>query len=197
MPLGGRHSLRYSWGLVHLPTPLGGVGIGPDIPGGWCTCPRPWGLYTQAGLVLEWSLPLATPSKGQACGQIVNVHCLQTATWRNLTSPCSKTLLRTLRFSHIVHSCHQKEINSEEVFSGGSSYSRVNQILILLIFGNKTMFKTIQISKAIWWGVRSCSPFNCAALNLFIEGCRCTSARSLFALGSEHVSYVYARPLFF
>lgn len=139
-------------------------------------------------------MPLATPSKGQACGQTVNVHCLQTATWRNLTSPCSKTFPRTLRFSHI-HSCHQKEINSEEVFSGGSSYSRVNQILILLIFGNKTMFKTIQISKAIWWGVRSCSPFNCAALNLFIEGCRCTSARSLFALGSEHVSYVSMQDL--
>ena len=55
--------------------------------------------------------------------------------------------------SPIVHAFHQNEINSREVFSGGSSYSRVNQILILLIFGNKTMFKTIQISKAIWWGV--------------------------------------------
>lgn len=32
------------------------------------------------------------------------------------------------------------------------------------------MFKTIQISKAIWRGVCSCSPFNCAASNVFIVG---------------------------
>lgn len=57
------------------------------------------------------------------------------------------------------------------------------------------MFKTIQISKAIWWGVRSCSPFNCAAFNLFIEGRRRTSAKSLFALGYEHVSYVSMQDL--
>lgn len=76
-----------------------------------------------------------------------------------LPSPCSKTLQGTLQFSQMAHFFHPKDINSKEVFSGGSPCSRVNQILILLIFGNKTMFKTIQISKAIWWGVCSCSPF--------------------------------------
>lgn len=57
------------------------------------------------------------------------------------------------------------------MFSGSSSHWRVNQILILLIFGNKTMFRTTRISKAIWWGVCSCSPFSRAACNGFILGC--------------------------
>lgn len=52
------------------------------------------------------------------------------------------------------------------------------------------MFKTIQTSKAIWWGVHGCSPFNCAAFNLFTDGRLCTSAKALLALGFEHVSCV-------
>ena len=57
------------------------------------------------------------------------------------------------------------------------------------------MFKTIQISKAIWWGVRSCSHSMVATSNVFIaERCH-ASAGSLFAVGFEYVSPVWARPL--
>lgn len=102
---------------------------------------------------MSLSLPLATASKDQAdsvlsdCRQRpgeISVHLVL-----NSPPPCPRTLV----FSLILHAFHQNEIHSREVFSGGSFYSRVNQILILLIFGNKTMFKTIPISKAIWWGV--------------------------------------------
>lgn len=86
-------------------------------------------------------------------------------------------------------------MDSKEAFSGGSSYSRVNQILVLLISGNKTMLKTIQISKAIWWGIRSCSPFNCGASNLFFVRYPCTSAKSLFTVGVEHGSPVSMQDL--
>lgn len=68
--------------LAHLPTPLG-AGV-PPYPWGACEPPHTSGVRTpKLGLVLEWSSPLATASKGQARGPTVNVHCLQTTPWRN------------------------------------------------------------------------------------------------------------------
>lgn len=85
---------------------------------------------------------------------------------------------------------HTKEI--PELLSGSSSPTfKVNQILIC-IFGNKTMFKTIQISKAIWWGVRSCSIQWLPPLMYSLQAPHLQGHYSLLVF--EYVSSVWARP---
>lgn len=72
--LGGWHTSWYPWRLAHLLTPLGGLA--------YLHTPLP-------GLVLEvYSLPLATPCKGQVC------------LWAD--SECSLTVGDTLEKSHFI-----------------------------------------------------------------------------------------------
>lgn len=124
--------------------------------GGWPTRPHGSGVYTShLGAVQELllrsclaGLDLSSRADSGCSGEILFHPHLVPEPSRGY---CISVRLLTLSI--------QKK--SQELLSGSSSCSpRVNQILISLIFGNKTMFKTIQISKAIWWGVRSCSTFN-------------------------------------
>lgn len=138
----------------------------------------------QAPRILEVSSdhtcwPLATPGKGWSPG---DGSCMLRP------APPWRTIWKTL--SDGLHALPVKKKEVPLKYFRRFSTQGLTRLCFCLSLKIKQYLKVFRSGRPSGGGAHSCSPFNCAASNLFIPGLGCTFASSLFAFCAQCVSSV-------